>query len=113
MRATAAPWDALLEGEELAHLEQVPARPAREVPLPSELAPELVSALVGRGITALYSHQALAFEAASRGEHVLVATGTASGKTLAFNLPVLQALVADPRERALYLYPTKAVPRCS
>ena len=62
-----------------------------------------------RGITELYSHQADALAAARRGEHVLVATGTASGKTLAFNLPVLDALAADPKLRALYLYPTKAL----
>jgi DEAD/DEAH box helicase domain-containing protein len=107
--ATVASWDALLEGEELAHLERVPALPSREAPLPAELAPEVVSALVGRGVTSLYVHQVEAFEAATRGEHVLVSTGTASGKTLAFNLPVLSALAADPKLRALYVYPTKAL----
>ena len=67
------------------------------------------TALAARGIERLYTHQAAAFEAAARGEHILVATGTASGKTLAFNLPVLDTLAGDPKPRALYLYPTKAL----
>ena len=58
---------------------------------------------------ALYAHQADARDAAARGEHVIVTTGTASGKTLAFNLPVLDALAREPKLRALYLYPTKAL----
>ena len=58
---------------------------------------------------ALYAHQAEAWEAAARGEHFVVTTGTASGKTLAFNLPVLDALAHEPKQRALYLYPTKAL----
>jgi len=57
----------------------------------------------------LYTHQLAAWDAAQRGEHVIVTTGTASGKTLAFNLPVLDALVRDPKARALYLYPAKAL----
>jgi DEAD/DEAH box helicase domain-containing protein len=61
------------------------------------------------GVEALYAHQADTWEAAGRGEHVIVTTGTASGKTLAFNLPVLDALAAEPKLRALYLYPTKAL----
>ncbi|HVN62089.1 MAG TPA: DEAD/DEAH box helicase [Gaiellaceae bacterium] len=57
----------------------------------------------------MYSHQAEAWAAAARGEHVLMSTGTASGKTLAFNLPVVDALAREPKRRALYLYPTKAL----
>src|SRR5207302_7934159 len=57
----------------------------------------------------LYGHQAEAWAAAQRSEHVIVTTGTASGKTLAFNLPVLDALAREPKERVLYLYPTKAL----
>jgi DEAD/DEAH box helicase domain-containing protein len=68
-----------------------------------------VSALVGTGVTSLYRHQAEAWEAAQRGENVVVTTGTASGKSLAFNLPVLDAIARDPKTRALYLYPTKAL----
>ena len=59
-------------------------------------------------MTSLYSHQAAAYTA-SRTAHFAVVTGTASGKSLAFNLPVLQALAADPKARAIYLYPTKAL----
>ena len=66
-------------------------------------------ALRAQGIESLYAHQAAAWEAAQRGEHVVVTTGTASGKTLAFNLPVLDALAREPKQRALYLYPTKAL----
>ena len=61
------------------------------------------------GVPALYAHQRAAWDAAARGEHLVVTTGTASGKTLAFNLPVLDALAREPKNRALYLYPTKAL----
>ena len=61
------------------------------------------------GVPELYAHQREAWEAAARGEHLVVTTGTASGKTLAFNLPVLDALARTPKNRALYLYPTKAL----
>jgi DEAD/DEAH box helicase domain-containing protein len=101
-------WEGLLEGEELAYLAEVPGREARTVALPA-LEPSLAAALADRGIDRLYSHQAEALAVARRGENLVVATGTASGKTLAFNLPVLDALAADPKLRALYLYPTKAL----
>ena len=101
-------WEGLLEGEELAYLTDVAGREARTVPLP-ELEPALATALAERGVDRLYSHQAEALAAARRGENLVVATGTASGKTLAFNLPVLDALAADPKLRALYIYPTKAL----
>jgi DEAD/DEAH box helicase domain-containing protein len=101
-------WEGMLEGEELAYLTEIPGGEARTVALP-ELHPRLEAALRARGIDALFTHQAESLAAARRGEHVVVATGTASGKTLAFNLPVLDALAADPKHRALYLYPTKAL----
>ncbi|HEY3068961.1 MAG TPA: DEAD/DEAH box helicase, partial [Gaiellaceae bacterium] len=109
MATVAASWDELLSGEELAYVTEVPARNARLVAIPEELDPQVRQALSAQGLTGLYSHQAEAFESASRGEHLVVATGTASGKTLAFNLPVLDALAAEPKLRALYLYPTKAL----
>ena len=109
MAATAAPWDVLLTGEELAHMEREPAHEARTVPLPDDLHPRLSEALRAGGVGALFTHQAEALAAARAGRHVLVATGTASGKTLAFNLPVLDTLAAEPKLRALYLYPTKAL----
>jgi DEAD/DEAH box helicase domain-containing protein len=104
-----ASWDDLLTGEELAHLTTEPARAARIEPLPDELEPRVRDALAAAGITELFTHQAEAWEAAARGEHLIVTTGTASGKTLAFNLPILDALARDPKLRALYLYPTKAL----
>jgi DEAD/DEAH box helicase domain-containing protein len=109
MATSVARWDDLLAGEELAHLELVPARDALLAPLPDGLHPRVREALAAQGIEALYGHQAAAWEAAARGESFVVTTGTASGKTLAFNLPVLDALAREPKQRALYLYPTKAL----
>jgi DEAD/DEAH box helicase domain-containing protein len=109
MATVAASWDELLTGEELAYLAEIPSREAGVVPVPEELHPRVRDALAERGLACLYRHQAEAFAAARRGEHLVVATGTASGKTLAFNLPVLDALAPEPKLRALYLYPTKAL----
>jgi DEAD/DEAH box helicase domain-containing protein len=99
----------LLEGEELAYLGTEPARDALTAPLPEDLHPRVRDALAAHGIEELYTHQADAWDAAARGKHLIVTTGTASGKTLAFNLPVLDALAREPKQRALYLYPTKAL----
>ena len=104
-----ARWTDLLEGEEVAYVGGEPARPPRFAPLPDDLHPKVRDALAGRGIERLFTHQADAWDAAARGEHFVVSTGTASGKTLAFNLPVLDALAREPKTRALYLYPTKAL----
>jgi len=102
-------WGELLDGEEIAHLGHEPARDARTVPIPATVDGRVIAALAERDVTSLYEHQLAAWEAAERGEHVVVTTGTASGKTLAFNLPVLDAIARDPKTRALYLYPTKAL----
>jgi DEAD/DEAH box helicase domain-containing protein len=107
--SVAVGWAGLLEGEELAHLEEAPAREAILAPLPEALHPRVRKALAAQGVNELYAHQAEAWEAAARGEHFVVTTGTASGKTLSFNLPVLDALAREPKQRALYLYPTKAL----
>ena len=109
MAVEAAVWGDLLQGEELAYLGSEPARDARTAPLPADLPSDLRERLEAKGIDSLYSHQAQAWEATGRGEHVVVTTGTASGKSLAFNLPVLAALTEEPKLRALYLYPTKAL----
>jgi DEAD/DEAH box helicase domain-containing protein len=109
MSVGVALWDDLLTGEEIAHVAHVPAREAHLIPLPDGLHPKVRAALEAQGITALYVHQASAWEAAGRGDHLVVTTGTASGKTLAFNLPVLDALAREPKQRVLYLYPTKAL----
>ena len=81
---------------------------ASEVPLPDQLHPDLRAALERSGITTLYAHQLEALRA-SETANVIVTSGTASGKSLAFNMPVLDAIARDPKVRALYLYPTKAL----
>ena len=86
-----------------------PARDAVSVPFPAWLDPRIASALAGRGIERLYTHQAEALEAVRAGRDVCVVTPTASGKSLCYELPVLQALSEDPSARALWLFPTKAL----
>ncbi|HYL08997.1 MAG TPA: DEAD/DEAH box helicase, partial [Candidatus Udaeobacter sp.] len=86
-----------------------PATAANFAPLPADLRPELADALARRGVERLYSHQAEAYQAVRRGRHLVVVTPTASGKTLCYNLPVLQRLLEAPDRRALYVYPTKAL----
>jgi DEAD/DEAH box helicase domain-containing protein len=95
--------------EQVVHVERLPPREARYGRLDHTLPPRLQSALREIGAGKLYTHQAQAINAVRRGQHVVVSTGTASGKTLAYNVPVLEALVADPAARALYLFPTKAL----
>ena len=87
----------------------IPASDARFSPLPDDLRPELARALAARGVERLYSHQADAYNAVRRGRHLVVVTPTASGKTLCYNLPVLQRLLEQPDRRALYMFPTKAL----
>lgn len=88
----------------------IPSTEARFGALPV-LHPGLLKALQARGVTQLYDHQTKAIHAALSGKHVIVATPTASGKSLCFHLPVLQALAEDPSSTALFLYPTKALSR--
>jgi len=90
---------------------EVEPRPATVGPMPDTLHAPVREALARRGIEELYGHQAQALELAMAGRHVVVATPTASGKSLCYNLPVLQALSADPSACALYLFPTKALSR--
>jgi DEAD/DEAH box helicase domain-containing protein len=87
----------------------VPAREPEFAPLPDDLRPELAAALAGRGVERLYSHQAEAYAHVRAGSHLVVVTPTASGKTLCYNLPILQRLLERPSSRALYLFPTKAL----
>ncbi|MGE0190683.1 MAG: DEAD/DEAH box helicase [Planctomycetota bacterium] len=89
----------------------LPAAKARTAPLPPDLRPAVVPALASRGVTSLYTHQRAAYDHARAGRHVVVVTPTASGKTLCYNLPILQTLLEDPGARALYLFPTKALAR--
>ena len=105
------PFEGVLEagrGEQLVTTAREGARPGEPVSVPEDLHPSLREALDEAGIEALWSHQGEALEAAREGS-VMVTSGTASGKSLAFNLPVLDTLAHDPRARALYLYPTKAL----
>jgi len=91
--------------------EQLQPRPANLVPWPRGLDPRLVTAVQGMGIERLYSHQSTTAATALEGKHVVLATATASGKTLAYNLPVVHTLLNDPSACALYLFPTKALAR--
>jgi DEAD/DEAH box helicase domain-containing protein len=85
------------------------AKEAEYVEIPRAVAESLHIALGRRGITKLYSHQAEAFDLCACGSNVVAVTPTASGKTLCYNLPVLNRMIADPGARAMYLFPTKAL----
>ena len=110
---TATVLRGLLEEPSLArgvvHHEHMPARAAVHAPLPDWLDPRIVTGLASRGIERLYTHQAEAIEAVRAGDDVVVVTPTASGKTLCYAIPTLQAIADDPAARALFLFPTKAL----
>jgi DEAD/DEAH box helicase domain-containing protein len=117
-----APWkkalglDAVLAqwrsaGRQLVLDRTLPGRPSRTAALPDALHTEVRRALLERGVEQLWSHQAEAYELASAGQDLVVATPTASGKSLCYNLPVLDRLAREPDARALYLFPTKALSR--
>lgn len=94
---------------QIAHVERIPARAPVYADVSPAISGRLAQALKAQGLNRLYCHQAEAVEAVRRGESIVVVTSTASGKTLCYNIPVLEALEADPRARALYIYPTKAL----
>ncbi|HMS61088.1 MAG TPA: DEAD/DEAH box helicase, partial [Solirubrobacteraceae bacterium] len=106
------PWTGLLDhGRADGRLVREAFEGAREptyADVPADLHPKLRGALATAGIERLYAHQAQALEAAWAGT-TIVTTGTASGKSLCFQLPTLETLLADAHARALYLYPTKAL----
>ncbi|NWG33939.1 MAG: DEAD/DEAH box helicase [Chloroflexi bacterium] len=93
----------------LAAWQILPPRPAQTHPFPDDLPTPLSQALIAAGIHFLYSHQLEAWTHTRAGENILLSTGTASGKTLAYNLPVFASLLQDENARALYLFPTKAL----
>jgi DEAD/DEAH box helicase domain-containing protein len=93
----------------LRHVAELPSRSGRPHSWPEWAEPDVVRAFADRGISSPWSHQFEAAELAHAGRHVVVSTGTASGKSLAYQLPVLNALATDPRARVLYLSPTKAL----
>ena len=87
----------------------LPSREGRRADVPADLHPALAQRLTAAGVSSLWVHQREAWDVAARGEHFIVTTGTASGKSMCFNLPVLDGLLRHPHGRALYLYPTKAL----
>ena len=99
----------LKRNDSISAYHHIPARESRLRDLPAHLEPAIRRALASRGILQLYSHQAEAYVLAEKGVNTVVVTPTASGKTLCYNLPVLQRIARNPDARALYLYPTKAL----
>lgn len=93
----------------IVHWETMPAQPARYAPMPEGIGEEISAALGAQGIERLFTHQAEAIRHSLQKRHVVVVTPTASGKTLCYNVPVLQRLLENPEARALYLFPTKAL----
>src|SRR5213594_2063959 len=93
----------------LAHHERLPARPARHGDLALPLPEALALALASQGIERLYTHQVQAIEALRGGLDTVVVTGTASGKSLCYHLPVFERLLGPDDSSALYLFPTKAL----
>ena len=94
--------------KQIVHIQEIPSQEACFGELEKPLPENIQNCLLARGIH-LYSHQAEAINKARAGKNVVIVTPTASGKTLAFNIPVLEALTNDPKATALYLYPTKAL----
>ncbi|MGH9813874.1 MAG: DEAD/DEAH box helicase, partial [Candidatus Acidiferrales bacterium] len=107
--AVAALRDKAERSGALAALRYFPAREARTAPFPEWLDPRLAEVYRRKGIAELYTHQAEAAERVHAGKNIVVVTPTSSGKTLCYNLPVLNQILADSSTRALYLFPTKAL----
>ncbi len=95
--------------QQVAHVEHLPPRPPRHAALDEPLVEGLARCLEGHGLLPLYTHQAEAVNFARGGRNVMVATSSASGKTLCYNIAVMQAVLSEPGTRALYLFPTKAL----
>ena len=93
----------------LRHVAELPARHGRQRPWPTWVEPDVLRAFTDRGVSSPWAHQVQAADLAHAGHHVVISTGTASGKSLAYQLPILNTLATDPRARALYISPTKAL----
>src|SRR5271168_2563012 len=98
-----------LDGNVLTAVRYFPAREAQWTEFPAWVHADLIAAYAAKGIRQLYTHQAIAAEAVHAGKNVVVVTPTASGKTLCYNLPILNAILENNDTRALYLFPTKAL----
>src|SRR6201987_4342209 len=96
-------------GEMLTAVRHFPAREAQWADFPEWVNADLAGVYAAKGIRRLYTHQEAAAEAVHAGKNVVIVTPTASGKTLCYNLPVLNAILENPDTRALYLFPTKAL----
>jgi len=94
---------------QLVHVEAIPARPSVHGELSGGLRPEVQAGLRRQGISRLYCHQADAIQAVRQGRNVVIVTGTASGKTLCYNIPVLEAILDNALATMLFIYPTKAL----
>ncbi|MGV3489450.1 MAG: DEAD/DEAH box helicase [Tuberibacillus sp.] len=101
--------DELRKNPNVVNWETIPGKAAKMADFPLNMNKKLVQALTKRGIKALYSHQADAFQAATDGQNIVAVTPTASGKTFCYNLPVLHSVLENSHCRALYLFPTKAL----
>ncbi|WP_342602126.1 DEAD/DEAH box helicase [Peribacillus sp. FSL E2-0159] len=95
--------------DNIVHWQVIEAKQAKHVPFPDAMNDKIKHALEIRGINGLYTHQATAFDTAVSGNSLVAVTPTASGKTLCYNLPVLQKILEDEKTRALYIFPTKAL----
>jgi DEAD/DEAH box helicase domain-containing protein len=95
--------------EVITAVQRIPAREAQYMPMPDWIQPELVRAYHAKGIEQLYSHQAEAADRVRRGGNLVIVTPTASGKTLCYNLTILNSVLENPDTRALYIFPTKAL----
>jgi len=99
----------LLDQRGIKSVHVIPPKEAQYAPYPPSVAGALVSALAGQGIRQLYAHQALAIGHIMAGRHVIITTGTSSGKSLVYTLPIFSTLINRPQSRALYITPTKAL----
>jgi DEAD/DEAH box helicase domain-containing protein len=101
--------DLALKSDSLRAIKHIPAQDGQTVDYPAEVHPALVEVLKEKGFERLYTHQHSCWLSVRRGENPVVVTPTASGKTLCYNLPILDAMLKNPSARALYLFPTKAL----
>src|SRR4030066_2300901 len=98
-----------LREDSITAVKHIPAQEGRYADYPPGVHPGLLAAFKQKGYQKLYSHQRTSWEILQGGGHIVVVTPTASGKTLCYNLPVLNSILNDPASRALYLFPTKAL----